>query len=109
MPYSASTVSLAYTRHRGLSHVRELIILYIPVGTTIKIICVGHQDDAVITELVHVKGFSDAASKSFDQILNFCALKDLFNIGFLGVKDFTEYRQYCLEVTVASLLTTSAC
>ena len=65
---------------------------------------VGHDHDAVVTQILHIKIFSfDAQTKGCYERLNFCVLVDLGVIGFLDVEDLAAQRKDRLETPIPAL------
>ena len=75
---------------------------------------VGHDDDAVVTQLVHIEvigrrftglrtGFANARAQSRDERQNFIAGEQLFVTRFFHVQNLATQRQDGLKFTVTSL------
>ena len=71
---------------------------------------VGHDDDAVVAELVDVEVLgADAAAERRDHRLDFVAAEHLVEAGLLDVQNLALERQDGLEATIAPLLGRPAC
>ena len=64
---------------------------------------VGHDDDLVITELLHVEVFSQASAQSGDDRHELVIAIDLIGTGFLHIQHFPPQRQDGLESGISSL------
>ena len=72
-------------------------------------ICVGHDDDAFIAQIVGVTVLAYATAKRELEIGDFIVRADLLGGGRSNVQDFTPDRQNRLRLAVARLLGAAAC